>query len=234
MLQNKYITIVLQNIAMVGFYLLSLGLVFFGGWYLLNSILLIPASILALYIIIFLLASGLFGAWLWVLIKLPSGLATAFDPIKNKIASREISSAEEFSIAIGEFLVDYFSFFRFDLVAVQIGIKNNEAQIFPMDLAQAKINEADLLSKSKASEDVMYNGTSTINGREYHSYIIPIWFGNEWLGYICAISDTRLNKTKRNFLKSFEEHYLDDQLMHVIYYESMKQNRLLNVNGASS
>lgn len=233
MQNNRNIISTLQNISLVVVYLFIIGLVFIGGWYLLNTLFLIPGGFLALYVIIFLLGGGLLGAWLWVLIKLPSGLARAFDPIKNKIASREIKSTEDFSVEIGKFMVDYFSFFRFDVVAVQVGIKGRKATVFPASFIQIGPDENELQTKSQATEEIFYNGVSTINDRKYHTYIIPIWFGKEWLGYICVFSDTRLNKIKLNFLNEFEELYVDDQLMHVLYYKSLELNRLSNVNEVS-
>ena len=233
MQNNRNLLNSLQNISLVVVYLFIIGLVFIGGWYLLNTLFIIPGGFLALYVIIFLLCGGLLGAWLWVLIKLPAGLAKAFDPIKNKIASREITSVEEFSVEIGKFIVDYFSFFRFDVVAVQVGIKDRKAVVFPEAFKPCTPDETDLQLKSSATEEVIYNGIGTLNDRNCHTYIIPIWLGNEWLGYICAFSDTRLSKINRNFLKEFEELYVDDQLMHVLYYESIQQNALSNVNEVS-
>ena len=160
-------------------------------------------------------------------------MARAFDPIKNKIASRQIASAEEFALEIGEFMVEYFSFFRFDVVAVQIGIKGQKAKVYPQGFSRCTPNETDLQEKSMATQDVLYNGQNTLNGQKCFFYLIPICFGKEWLGYISVFSDTRLNKINLNFLKEFEELYVDDQLMHVLYYENIKQNNTLNVNGIS-
>jgi len=225
MQNNRNILGTLQNISLVVVYLFIIGLVLIGGWYLLNTLFLIPGGFLALYVIIFLLGGSLLGAWLWVLIKLPSGLAKAFDPIKNKIASREIASAEEFSVEIGKFMVDYFSFFRFDVVAVQVGIKGCNATVFPAAYAQCAVDEIEFITKSKVTEKVFYNGICPLNDQKYHTYIIPVWFGKEWLGYIGVFSDTRLSKINLNFLKEFEELYVDDQLMHVLYYESLKRRQ---------
>ncbi len=230
---NSNFLSILQSFSMVVVYLFSIGFIFVGGWFLLNSIFVLPGGFLALYVIIFLLGGGLLGAWLWVLIKLPSGIARAFDPIKNKIASRQIASAEDFSVEIGKFMVDYFSFFRFDVVAVQVGIKDRKTTVFPQALIQHTPDETELQTKSMATEEVFYNGICTLEDRKCHTYIIPIWFGKEWLGYISVFSDTRLNTINLNFLKEFEELYLDDQLMHVLYYENMNQNNTLNINGIS-
>ena len=233
MANNSNFLSILQSNSMVVAYLFFIGIIFVGGWFLLNSIFVLPGGFLALYVITFLLGGGLLAAWLWVFIKLPSGMARAFDPIKNKIASRQIASAEDFTSAIGKFMVDYFSFFRFDVMAVQVGIKGRKAIVFPDEFRQCTPDETELQTKSMATEEVLYNGTSTLKDRKCHNYIIPIWFGKEWLGYICVFSDTHLSKINLNFLKEFEELYVDDQLMHVLYYDSMKQNITLNVKGIS-
>ncbi len=223
MSQNRNILGVLQSISMIVVYIFVVGVLFVGGWYLLNSLFDLPGVFLALYIIVFLLAGGLLGAWIWVLIKLPRNLNKSFDPIKNKIAGRKIASSKEFAAETGRFLVNYFSFFRFDVIAAQVQIKNNEPVFTPPEFVRHGLDRYDLTAKSKTTEDIISLGKLDIDGQPCYSYLMPVWFGHEWLGYFCVYTDTRLNRFNKDFLKDFEEFYVDDQLMHVLYYESTKQ-----------
>jgi hypothetical protein len=55
-----------------------------------------------------------------------------------------------------------------------------------------------------------------IDDKNYHPYIIPIHFGEEWLGYFAVFSKSKLNKIYIEFLDNFEDDFIDDQLIHVL------------------
>ncbi|MCF8366634.1 MAG: hypothetical protein K9H16_12675 [Bacteroidales bacterium] len=233
MQQNKNITVTLQNIAIAGFYLFTIGLILTGMWYFIDKLFQPPGVFFSFYIVLAILGGGMLGAWLWVLIKLPSGIARAFDPVRNKIAGRQITTAHEFAREIGAFIVKYFSFYRFDVLAVKISIKNQQAIVFPNHFEALLPKEKDYVSLSRQGEEIIKLGKIAISQTKCHGYLIPIWFGKEWLGYICVYSETALSRINLNFLKEFEELYVDDQLMHVLYFERMKQNRQSDVNDVS-
>jgi hypothetical protein len=214
---------VLYNIAIVVLYLLVLGLIFAGGWYLLFLQCEIPVIYSIPYTVVFILAGGLFGAWLWVFIRLPFGLAQAFDPMRNKIASGEIQSADEFAREIGNFMVNFFSFYRFDVVAVQMLVKGNAPVFVPGDYKNCAPDGEAFIEQSRQTEAIIPVGKHRFNSTLCHGYLLPVWFGKEWLGYLCVFTDTRLHKINLKFLNEFESLYLDDQLMHVLNYANFKQ-----------
>lgn len=211
----------LQAVSLITMYLFASCLLFLAGWYLINLLFPGPGAFMALYVILFLLAGALLGAWLWVLIKIPQGLARSFDPIKNKIAGGEITGTDDFSIEISRFLVEYFTFFRFDVIYAQVRIKNHDPIGFPAEFTGNTTNPADLASRSRKTDEIIYVGKSKNNESSFHGYIVPIWFGHDWLGYFYVLTDTRLNGLFRNFLVGFEEQYIDDQLMHVLHSDRM-------------
>ncbi len=219
MKQRKDILATVQGVSLIVAYVFVVSILFMAGWYGLGQIITEPGALLALYVILFLLAGALLGAWLWVLIKIPQGIAREFDKIKNQIAGGEINSSTDFSKALAEFLVDYFSFFRFDVVAAQVKTKTAEAVIFPGNAPAIKIDEQLLSKKSRETEDLIPLGKISIGGQNLYGYLIPIWFGREWLGYFCVFTDTKLFRVFKDFLKNFEEQFVDDQLMHVINSE---------------
>ena len=219
MKQRKDILATVQGVSLIVAYVFVVSILFMAGWYGLGQIITEPGALLALYVILFLLAGALLGAWLWVLIKIPQGIAREFDKIKNQIAGGEINSSTDFSKALAEFLVDYFSFFRFDVVAAQVKTKTAEAVIFPGNAPAIKIDEQLLAKKSRETEELIPLGKISIGGQNLYGYLIPIWFGREWLGYFCVFTDTKLFRVFKDFLKNFEEQFVDDQLMHVINSE---------------
>jgi hypothetical protein len=209
----------LQSVSLFVAYLFVVLMLFLAGWYGLGFVVAEPGALLALYVILFLLCGGLLGAWLWVLIKIPQGIAREYDAIKNQIAGGEIANSADFSKALAKFLVEYFSFFRFDVVAVQVKIKSGKPFHFPGDEFPVKIEAQTLTEKSRETEGLVPLGKIAAGGQSLHGYLVPIWFGNEWLGYFCVFTDTKLIKIFRGILETFEEQYVDDQLMHVINSE---------------
>lgn len=219
MTTNKPMPEPLKNTAVMVVFVLLLGVLYAGGWLGFESLFGMPVIFVVVYTLVFILGGGLLGAWLWVFIKLPTGMAEAFDVIKNRIASREISTSRDFASVIAGFMVGYFSFFRFDVVAAQVLIKDHEPFIFPTNYQNCVPASEEVIQKSRQTEDVIALGKTGLNGKHCHRYLVPIWFGREWLGYILVFTDTRLDRMNRNFLKEFEALYIDDQLMHVLFYE---------------
>jgi len=171
----------------------------------------------AIYIILFLIVSITLGSWFWVTITIPGGVAREFDAIKNKIATGEISSVDDFSEALGMFLIRYFHFVGFDIVLTVIKIKYGKTFVSDSSLGSDAIKNMEWINLSKSTQDIVSLGRSKFSGQKLHGYIIPIWFGNEWLGYITIYTETKLMRIYRQYLKVFEDLYIDDQVLHVLH-----------------
>jgi hypothetical protein len=157
------------------------------------------------------------GSIIYTISYIPFNLATAFDPIKNDIASGEIRNVEELGKRISEFTVHFFDFSFLDidhafLHTEQEGIISHE-ELSPLTQPMA---EFDMLEKSKGLEEIIRAGKVTLGSKDFHLYILPIWFGNKWLGYMGLLSKKRINRFPQRFLMEFENNFLDDQIMHVI------------------
>lgn len=224
MKQRKDILATVQGVSLIVAYVFVVSILFMAGWYGLGQVMTEPGALLALYVILFLLAGALIGAWLWVLIKIPQGIVREFDEIKNQIAAGEITNSTDFSKALAEFLVEYFSFFRFDVVSAQVKTKTAEAVIFPGNAPPIKIDVQLLVKKSQETEELIPLGRIVAGEQSLYGYLVPIWFGSEWLGYFCVFTDTKLFRIFKDFLKNFEEQFVDDQLMHVINGERRINN----------
>lgn len=219
MLPNRNLIDPLKNTSVIVVYVLLVGLVYVCGWWLLRETLFFSGILFTAYTIFFILGGGLLGAWLWVLIKLPSGLAEKFDVIKNKIAAREIVTSASFAHELARFFVVNFSYFRFDLLAVQVSIKNTSPVIYPEKYNNCMKTRNDLPGKYRNEKRIIHLGRVNLDGKKCHQYLLPFWFRDEWLGYALLVADTRLDKFNLSFLDEFEDYFIDDQLMHVLYYE---------------
>ncbi|MFO7539759.1 MAG: hypothetical protein R6X32_17100 [Chloroflexota bacterium] len=157
------------------------------------------------------------GAFLYVLLELPK-IGYDFDKIKNDIASGNIKSPEQFSRRVVDLLCRYFSFTFFSVEYAFIKVQQKKLiasdQVILDDLSAAELNQ--LLKLSQDTEDVTYVGKYTIKGTAYHLHLIPIYFGQEWLGYIGIFTHQRLWRIFTRFLVDFENNYVDDQLVHVL------------------
>ena len=67
-------------------------------------------------------------------------------------------------------------------------------------------------------EEIIRAGKITLPEGEYHLYVLPIWFGSRWLGYMTLLSEKRISRFFQQFLMEYENNFLDDQIMHIIHY----------------
>ena len=77
----------------------------------------------------------------------------------------------------------------------------------------ALLNELKMLEKSRELEEITRAGTVTLPDSDYHLYILPIWFGDRWLGYMALLSERKISRFFQRFLMEYEENFLDDQVM---------------------
>ncbi len=171
------------------------------------------AAILILYMILVVVI----GSIIHTISYIPFNLAREFDPVKNAIASGEIRDLEDLGKEVTSFTTRFFDFAFLDidhafLHTEQTGPVSHE------DLTGAyKTLEAfNMAEQSKKIEGVIRAGKINLGHKEYHLYILPIWFGERWLGYMGLFSRKRIGRFYQKFLTEFENNFLDDQLMHVI------------------
>jgi hypothetical protein len=213
-----------NRISMITLYLILTALLFSFSVIAFNHFFSLQGTFYALYIVVFIVIAALFGSWLWVVITIPSELPRKFDSIKNKIATGEISSINDFSEELAKFLVNQFSFVGLDIVAAMVKIKNSEPSYYAYKhLAPLQIdNTEEWIELSHNSDRIMYLGKLDVGNHKYHTYLIPIWFGAQWLGYFTVFTDIKLMKLYKNYLELFEEYYVDDQLLHVLHHDSQQ------------
>jgi len=154
------------------------------------------------------------GAYMHTISFIPYRLAGAFDPIKNDIASGVIRDEAQLARRITAFTVDFFDFAFLDIAHAFLhtersGMVSHEELQSPERAMEA----FGMLEMSKGLEGMVRAGKIDEGGKQYHLYILPLWFGERWLGYMGLLSPRRIGRFTRRYLEAFENNYLDDQLM---------------------
>ena len=172
---------------------------------------------LVLTLIVYMVLVVILGAMIHVISYIPFNLATAFDPIKNDIASGEISSIEQLGERITSFTVQFYNFSFLDITHAYIEIEESGIIGFESNTQLNKVlKEYKMLDKSKALEEITLAGKISLPERDYQLYILPIWLGESWLGYMALLSEKKIGRFFQRFLMEYEGNFLDDQIMHLI------------------
>jgi len=172
------------------------------------------------------IAGVVVGASLSVVLDLPN-INHEFDKIKNDIALKKIDCPDIFARRLTALLIDYFTFSFFRIKYACVRIIDTECIYSDKGILDA-VKESEFQSihaRSRMTEEVFYVGTKTINAEACHLYVLPVWFGDEWLGFIGIFTEKKLLRLYVSFLADFEDHFVDDQLVHVL---NIKRQRIIN------
>ena len=172
---------------------------------------------LVISLLVYLILVIILGSMIHVISYIPFNLATAFDPIKNDIASGEIKTIEELGERITRFTVKFYNFSFLDITHAYLETEDSGVIGFESNGELDKLlKEYRMLDKSKALEEITLAGKISLPDRDYQLYILPIWLGGRWLGYMALLSEKRISRFFQRFLMEYEENFLDDQIMHVV------------------
>lgn len=157
------------------------------------------------------------GSMIHVISYIPFNLASAFDPIKNDIAEGKLSTLEELAERITSFTVKFYNFSFLDISHAFIETEQSGLMGFESNKEVEKVlTEFRMLDKSKGLEELSLAGKISLPERDYQLYILPIWMGGRWLGYMALLSEKRISRFFQRFLIEYEENFLDDQIMHIV------------------
>ena len=174
---------------------------------------------LVLTLLVYMVVVIILGAMIHVISYIPFNLATAFDPIKNDIASGKISTIEELGERITCFTVQFYDFSFLDISHAYIETEESGIIGFETNSQVDKVlKEFSMLDKSKVLEEITLAGKISLPDRDYQLYILPLWLGETWLGYMALLSEKRISRFFQRFLMEYEGNFLDDQIMHVVRF----------------
>ena len=172
---------------------------------------------LVITLLVYLVFVIVMGSMIHVISYIPFNLATAFDPIKNDIASGNIKTIQQLGERITNFTVQFYNFSFLDISHAYLETKDSGIIGFESNSHVDKVlKEYRMLDKSKVIEEITLAGKISLPDRDYQLYILPLWMGGTWLGYMALLSEKRISRFFQRFLSEYEENFLDDQIMHLV------------------
>lgn len=176
-----------------------------------------PIYVSILFSMFWAIAGAIGGAFISVMSDLSSDIYKKFSSVKNQIAGNEIKSTEDFAEILSGFLIDSFNYVFFDIKHCIVKIQN-EKYYYSNESLHTHFN-SDLRrfeEDAKVNDEVKYINSIVIDGDRCYSYGVPIWFGDEYLGYFVVLTNRKLNSVFIGYLREFEEYLIDDQLQIVL------------------
>jgi len=217
--RNKSFSVLydIQQTLLAVFYLVSVLSLFWIIFYFLDDILGLPGVTIIIVTLVYLVLAVLGYSFIHVVSYIPSNLAGAFDPIQNAIADRSIQTVGDMARDLAAFMVTFFNFAFFDIEYALVKIKNEEG-VWPADKVPEEMGLSSLeLDKScETISETIYAGKIKFQDRTAHLYLTPMIFGEDKLGFIAVVTRHRLWKIFRQLLTEFEDHFVDDQVVHIL------------------
>ena len=207
----------IQRNLLTVFYLVSVLSLFWIIFYLLNDVLGMQGVTIIILTIFYLVLAVLGYSFIHVVSYIPSNLAGAFDPMQNAIAEGTIQTAGDMARDLSAFMVAFFNFAFFDIEYALVKIKN-ETGMCPAEKEPGEmgLNTGELEIRNETITETTYVGKIKSGDRTGHLYLTPMIFGEDNLGYIAVVTRHRLWRIFRHMLTEFENHFVDDQVVHIL------------------
>jgi hypothetical protein len=218
--RNKSFSVLyrLQRTLLAIFYLVSVLSLFWVILYILDVVLGLKGVTIILLSIVYLVLAVLAYSFIHVVSYIPSNLAGAFDPIQDAIADGSLQSVRDFARELSVFMVTFFNFAFFDIEFAFVKIRGDSSS-WPAgeDTVDIGLNIGELDRRYETVVETVYLGKVTSTGQGTgHLYLTPMIFGGEKLGYFAVITKNRLWRIFRRLLTEFENHFVDDQVVHIL------------------
>jgi len=181
------------------------------AWMSSESNLVIPNSIIGLLI------GVLSSTYLYTILLIPYELSIKFDAIKNKVAHATYTSVEAFQADIAQFIAEMFKYPGARITGGIYKFKNSPTLCINVPTGKVEAETLEALAKNTS--------VKSINLLKKKAFFVPIQMDGHALGYMVLFTQGFTFPLFKTFLSDFENHYLDDQLMHVINQTQQKQNR---------
>ncbi len=207
----------IQRTLLAVFYLVSVLSLFWIIFYLLDDVLGLQGVTIILITIGYLVLVVIGYSFIHVVSYIPSNLAGAFDPVQNAIANGSIQSEGELALKLAAFMVTFFNFAFFDIEYALVKIKNKTG-FWPEGngFGDMGLDMGELDMKNKTIRETEYMGKIRLQGKTVYLYLTPMIFGDENLGYMAVLTRHRLWKIFKQLLTEFEDHFVDDQVVHIL------------------
>jgi hypothetical protein len=165
-------------------------------------------------LVIYMVGVVVIGSFIHVVSYIPFNLASAFDPIKNEIAEGKIRTMEQLGRKITQFTTGFFDFSFVDIEHAALQLEGSPLLSHEeIPGLESVLEESGMLEKGRKLEEIIRAGRITLGQKVCHLYILPIWFGERYLGYLALVSRKRISRFFQKFLMEYENNFLDDQIM---------------------
>ena len=169
---------------------------------------------LVITLVLYMVLVVVIGSFIHVVSYIPFNLASAFDPIKNEIASGQIRTLEQLGRRICLFTTTFFDFSFVDIEYAAIQVEENPLITMEEIPELEEVMEGyNMMERSSQMEQIIRAGRIILREKEYQLYILPLWFGEHHLGYMALVSRNRISRFFQKFLMEYENNFLDDQIM---------------------
>lgn len=211
----RKISLIQRNLVLMFYIIFCLALIF-PVWMLFTD-LEMPGSVIILVIALMSITFVIIGSYFYLIVALPDRLSRNFDSIRNNIASGEIKSVDEFAKRVLDFVIKQFNFVFLDIEYAAMGITQTKEMFFNDDFPKDMFEDyLEFFEKCSQTEEVIYLGYEKYEDKRAYKYLIPIYFGDNYLGFMMVITNKKLSPLFKGILADFENFYVDDQLLHVI------------------
>jgi hypothetical protein len=174
---------------------------------------------LVITLLVYIIGATIVGSMIHVISYIPFNLATAFDPIKNDIASGRIATLEQLGERITSFTVQFYNFSFLDISHAFIQTEQSGVLgHWKNSRVEEMLKNNKLMETSRQLLKIKRVDKISLEGEEYHLYLLPIWLGENWLGYMALLSKNKISRFFQRFLMEYEENFLDDQIMHLVRF----------------
>ncbi len=183
-----------------------------------------PYSVIILIVAVMAVTFVMIGSYFYLIVALPDRLSRNFDVIKNNIASGKINTTESFAHEVINFILKQFDFVFLDVEYAAIGLADSKNVFFNDDFPKEMFEDySEVFKKCSETEDVISLGSERYLDKKNHKYLVPIHFGNRYLGFIIVLTNKKLSPLFKGILADFENFYIDDQLVHVLNNQKIKK-----------
>lgn len=160
-------------------------------------------------VIFFALFAMAIGAYFYVLITIPQQLASTFDVIKDKVALNQYSGLEEFQKEVAELIIRFFRFPGLEIIGGEFAFHT----CTPLTIS--------IPEECNFKHDLKPIDLGWISKKQkYKVLYVPIRLGEKQLGHMILITKGWTLGLFPKIIQDLENNFLDDQLFHMIAYES--------------
>jgi hypothetical protein len=169
---------------------------------------------LVISLVLYMVGVVVIGSFIHVVSYIPFNLSSAFDPIKNDIASGQIRTMDQLGRRICLFTTTFFDFSFVDIEYAAIQVEDHPLiTLEGMPELEEVLEGYQMMERSSQLEQIIRAGRITLQHTKYQLYILPLWFGEHHLGYMALVSRNRISRFFQKFLMEYENNFLDDQIM---------------------